>query len=57
MAKSARSGSTSVLEAFVVAKADELDALLNVLERKRLITKAEVLAEMERLREKAAKAH
>ena len=41
----------------VLAQAFELDALLNVLERKGILTKAEVLGEIKRLRGKAAKAH
>lgn len=41
----------------VLAQAFELDALLNVLQRKGILTKAEVLEEIKRLREKAVKAH
>lgn len=41
----------------VLAQAFELDALLNVLQRKGVLTKAEVLEEIKRLREKAVKAH
>ena len=41
----------------VLAQAFKQDALLKVLERKGDLTKAEVLGEIQRLREKAAKAH
>jgi hypothetical protein len=41
------------LEEVVLAQAFEMQALLNVLERKGVIAKAEVLEEIRRLREKA----
>ncbi len=44
------------LEEVVVAQAFEFEALLNVLERRGLVPKAEVLAEISRLREKGEKA-
>ncbi len=56
MAK-AMSGKQSVpLEEVVLAQAFELEALMNVLERKGIVAKAAVLEEIKRLREKAAKA-
>ncbi len=48
-------GVLSVAEA-LLAHSFQLDALLNVLERKGLVTKAEVLAEIRRLREQATRA-
>jgi len=51
MAK-AMSGKQAVpLEEVVLAQAFELEALMNVLERKGVITKAEVLGEIKRIRE------
>ncbi len=44
-----RQGVTT-LEEVMMAQALELEALLNVLERKGLLTKAEVVEEMKRLR-------
>jgi hypothetical protein len=44
------------LEEVVLAQAFQLEALLNVLERKGVIKKAEVLEEIKQLREKSAKA-
>ena len=41
----------------MLAEAFELDALLNVLERKGILTKAEVMGEIKHLRGKEAKAH
>ncbi len=41
----------------VVAQAFELGAILNLLERKGVLTKAEVLGEIKRLQGKATKAH
>ncbi len=56
MAK-AMSGKQSVpLEEVVLAQAFELEALMNVLERRGLITKAAVLEEIKRLRARAPKA-
>ncbi len=56
MAK-AMSGKQAVpLGEVVLAQAFELEALMNVLERRGLITKAAVLEEIKQLREKAAKA-
>ena len=53
MAK-ALSGKQAVpLEEVVLAQAFELEALLNVLERKGIVANAEVLEEIKRLREKA----
>ena len=55
MAK-ALSGKQAVpLEEVVLAQAFELEALLNVLERKGIVANAEVLEEIKRLREKAGK--
>jgi len=47
---------TVPLEEVVLAQAFQLEALMNVLERKGVIQKAEVLAEIKRLREQSAKA-
>ena len=47
---------TVSLEEVVLAQALQLEALLNVLERREVVWKAEVLAEIKRLREKSAKA-
>lgn len=47
---------TLPLEEVVLAQAFEFEALLNVLERRGLVPKAEVLEEIRRLREKAPKA-
>ena len=44
------------LEEVVLAQAFEFEALLNVLERRGLVPKTEVLEEIKRLREKAPKA-
>ncbi len=44
------------LDEVVLAQAFELEALMNVLERKGIVAKAAVLEEIKRLREKAAKA-
>ena len=48
---------TVPLENVVLAQAYELEALLNVLDRKGFLTKAEVWDEVKRLRERASKAH
>ncbi len=56
MAK-AMSGKQSVpLEEVVLAQAFEFEALLNVLERRGLVPRAEVLEEIKRLRAQAPKA-
>ncbi len=53
----AMSGKQSVpLEEVVLAQAFEFEALLNVLERRGLVPRAEVMEEIKRLREKAPKA-
>ena len=44
------------LEEVVTAQALELEALMNVLERKGVLSKAEILEEMKRLRVNTAKA-
>jgi len=44
------------LEEMVLAQMFENEVLLNVLERRGLVKKAEVLEEVKRLRDKAAKA-
>jgi len=44
------------LDDVVLAQALQLEALLNVLERREVVWKAEVLAEMKQLREKVLKA-
>ncbi len=43
------------LEEVVLAQAFELEALMNVLERRGLVPRAEVMEEIKRLREKAPK--
>jgi hypothetical protein len=53
MAKAMSSKEAVPLEEVVLAQAFEMQALLNVLERKGVIAKAEVLEEIRRLREKA----
>lgn len=50
-----RQGLTSV-EEVVLAQALELEALMNLLEKKGVLSKAEVLEEMKRLRASAPKA-
>jgi hypothetical protein len=50
-----RQGLTTV-EEVVLAQALELEALMNLLERKGVIRKTEILEEMKRLREKTPKA-
>lgn len=47
--ESSRQGGTT-LEEVMVAQALELEALINLLERKGVLSKAEVLEEMKRLR-------
>ena len=56
MAKVLGGRQTVPLEEVVLAQAFQLEALLNVLERREVVWKAEVLAEMKRLRDKAATA-
>ena len=46
----------TTVEEVVLAQVLELEALMNVLERKGLLTKAEVLEEMKRLRASTPKA-
>ena len=56
MAKILGGRQTIPLEEVVLAQALQLEALLNVLERREMVWKAEVLAEIKRLREKAGEA-
>jgi hypothetical protein len=56
MAKVLGGRQTVPLEEVVLAQAFQLEALLNVLERKGVITKAEVLEEMKALQAKTPKA-
>lgn len=56
MAKSMESGSAVPLEEVVLAQAFEFETLLNVLERKGVLKRAEVLEEITRLRKTAARA-
>ena len=56
MAKGLGSRETLPLEDVVLAQAFQLEALLNVLASKGVITKAEVLAEIARLNAKTPKA-
>ena len=56
MAKGLGSRDTVPLEDVVLAQAFQLEALLNVLEAKGVITKAEVLAEIARLNAKTPQA-
>jgi len=53
MAKAMSSKEAVPLEEVVLAQAFELEALMNVLERKGVIRKAEVLEEIKRLRARA----
>ena len=46
----------ATLEEVAMAQALELEALMNVLERKGILSKAEILEEMKRLRESTPKA-
>ena len=48
---------TVPLEEVVLAQAVQLEALLYALERREVVWKVEVLAEMKRLRAKAGEAH
>jgi hypothetical protein len=56
MAKVLGGKQTVPVEEVVLAQAFQLEALLNVLERKGVITKAEVLEEIKQLRAKSVKA-
>jgi hypothetical protein len=56
MAKGYGRQGLTTLDEVVLAQALELEALLNVLERKGILSKAEVLEEMKRLRESPPKA-
>ncbi len=56
MAKATGRKETVPLEEVVLAQAFELEALMNVLERRGLITKAAVLEEIKRLRARTPEA-
>ncbi len=56
MAKPMSGKQTVSLEEVVVAQAFEFEALLNVLERRSVITRDEVLEEIKRLKERTPKA-
>ncbi len=56
MAKPMSGKQTVSLEEVVVAQAFEFEALLNVLERRSVITRGEVLEEIKRLKEGTPKA-
>ncbi len=56
MAKVISGKQTVPLEEVVLAQGMEFEALLNVLERRGLVSKAEILEEINRLRGKAPKA-
>ncbi len=56
MAKDAGAKQTVPLEDVVLAQAFQLEALLNVLERRGVVWKAEAPEEIKRLREKTEKA-
>jgi len=56
MAKGIGRQDMTTLEEVVLGQALELEALMNVLEKKGLLSKAEVLEEMKRLRQSAPKA-
>ncbi len=56
MAEAMEGNGAVTLEEMVLAQMFESEALLNVLERRGLVTKAEALEEVKRLREKAVKA-
>ncbi len=56
MAKPMSGKQTVSLEEVVVAQAFEFEALLNVLERRSVITRGEVLEEIKRLKERTPKA-
>lgn len=56
MAKGIGRQGLATLEEVVMAQAIELEALMNALERKGVLSKAEILEEMKRLRESKPKA-
>ena len=56
MAKPMSGKQTVSLEEVVVAQAFEFEALLNVLERRSVLTRGDVLEEIKRLKEQAPKA-
>jgi hypothetical protein len=56
MAKGSGRQGIATLEEVVMAQGLELEALMNALERKGVLSKAEILEEMKRLRESAPKA-
>ena len=56
MEKKGSGQGTATLENVVMAQALEIEALMNILERKGFISKSAVLEEMKRLRELAKKA-
>ena len=56
MAKGIGRQGLATLEEVVMAQALELEALMNALERKGVLSKAEILEEMKRLRESKPKA-
>ncbi len=56
MAKPMSGKQTVSLEEVVVAQAFEFEALLNVLERRSVLTRGEVLEEIKRLKEQTPKA-
>lgn len=56
MAKGIGRQDMTTLEEVVLGQALELEALMNVLEKKGVLSKAEVLEEMKRLRQSAPKA-
>ncbi len=57
MAETLEPNDSVTIEEMVIAQMFEQEALINLLDRKGLITKAEFLDEVKRLKEKAAKAH
>ncbi len=56
MSKTMSGKQTVSLEEVVVAQAFEFEALLNVLERRSVVTRGEVLEEIKRLKERTPKA-
>ncbi len=57
MAEQLDSSEMVTIEEMVLAQMFEQEALINVLERKGFLTKVELLEEVQRLREKATRAH
>ncbi len=57
MAETRGADEVVTLEDMVIAQMFEQEALLNLLDQKGVLKKAEVLEEVKRLRDKAAKAH